>query len=198
MRMLSYSPGSLLRVLILILLVDTGYPKPTSPSTKPSRWCGKSIAVVTLLYDDESVGRGDLCGMIAHRLRQSDIPVVAEAEDADWVVIPTAGKILEASPFTSANSVLDMENALKTSASIPNPGIHSSTLARAGLLLTLYRASDWKMLTSGGRVPTPLWMGYREVVTVPQSTNACLTLVDQVVCNLLHWNGEFTPESRRR
>ena len=179
----------LLPLILLFALSESGFSKPPHQSPTPPCWCGKRIAVITLLYDDEVSSRSDIAGMLIRRLGQAGVPVVAESEDADWILIPTIGKIVEASSISTESSRDEIASALKISPAISSRANSCAALSQAGLLLTLYKASDWEALTSGGKIPTPLWMGYHEKIASSKSSDACLLLVDQVVSDLFNWNG---------
>jgi hypothetical protein len=185
----AYYHGIFLSLMLFCVTVVPASSKPVTQHQKYPCWCGKKIAVVTLLYDDEISEHGDLSGMLTYCLGRAGIPTVTEAEEADWILVPTAGKLSSSSGGTSYESMMDISRTLQFAPTTATATSRLSSAAKTGVLLSLYKASDWEELTNSGKIPTPIWVDYHEINSPLGSTQACPILIYQGVLDLLLWNG---------
>jgi hypothetical protein len=127
---------------------------------RPGYAKGGSMAVVSLIQDDESVASGAISALVEQDLRKSGIRVVSDPDDADLVVVTTAGRLGSMARYGAG-------------------------ISRAGLLLTAFKSSEWSALSDSGKLPDPVWRifasgDYSQGELAPGARELAATAVAQV------------------
>lgn len=124
---------------------------------------GGRIAVVSTVQDDDAPAPGVICSMLEQDFRNAGFRVVADPEDADLVVVATAGRIGSFRRPESTASLAGLSDFRGGGAVTPAMHVEVGNLVsdagveRAGLLLTAFRAVDWVSLSEKGVVPSAVW-----------------------------------------
>jgi hypothetical protein len=126
----------------------------------------RRVALISLVYDEESGSQSPLPSLIERELGKSGYTVGSDREDAELVIIPTTGRIRPSGsgyPMTGGIANVTSRSTLTSLSSgsdmkTPSPGVNSAT--RVGLLLTAYKAAEWRELEETGKIPRPVWRIY--------------------------------------
>ena len=170
MTIMSIPRSAIIRLMLMLVLALpamsatlTAAPIACWTASRPEYTACRSVAVVSLLQDEDSGSPGAIPSLVEQDFRNAGFKVKPEPEDAELVVVATSGRI---GTIRSASS--DESTASVSGLHSSNSGLMAEQMgqsessvgggeARAGLLLTAYRSADWDSLSETGKIPAPVW-----------------------------------------
>jgi hypothetical protein len=147
----------------------------------------KNISISMQTIEDEFSLEMKLVPLLEYSLSRMGYRVHREAEEADLVLVPTAGKIKVSGwvhPDGLASSIKTRENP-STKQHRERSTHPRESYSRVGLLISAYKAKDWLAMPLSGKTPQPVWRLYDSIV-IPSSSRGreCDNLVENCVAQL--------------